>query len=354
MAMEQAHRRRSIRLDGYDYTQAGAYFVTACTQGRRRVFGTVINGRMALNDAGRMVQTVWDELPAHYPGVGIDAFVVMPDHIHGIVRLFPPSVGAARPPSVGAGPCACPSSGDGDGNGEGQARGPAPTMSLPDVVHRFKTLTTKRYVDGVMQCGWPRFPGRLWQRNYYEAIVRDNAALANIRAYIRNNPAHEDVRRYGEPRFSVGNRALLDLPLTAFLASRGPGRIDVRTALGNAACVVSGFLSPLERAVFGACLAEGKPMVQVLARGLPAGFPPPVQRAITAGRLLVISPFPETETRFSAPQAAWCNQYVLQMAQTTVIGQVTPGGMLACLLADVPRDTAVTFLGQAQARDAWR
>ena len=95
MAEERVHQRRSIRLDGYDYTQAGAYFVTACAERRRRVFGTLVSGRMALNDAGRMVQTVWDELPAHYPGVGIDAFVVMPDHIHGIVI-------------VGAGPRACP------------------------------------------------------------------------------------------------------------------------------------------------------------------------------------------------------------------------------------------------------
>ncbi len=219
---------------------------------------------MALNDAGQMVRTVWDELPAHYPGVGIDAFVVMPDHIHGIVRL------------------------------EGRARGPAPTISLPDVVHWLKTLTTKRYVDGVTRCGWPRFPGRLWQRNYYETIVRTGTALANIRAYIRNNPAHGDVLRYGEPRFQVGNRALLDLPLTAFLASRGMGQIDAGTALCDAACVVSGFLSPLERTVFAWCLASGKPMVQVLARGIPAVFPAPVQRAIAAGRRLVISPFPAT------------------------------------------------------------
>ena len=212
MALE--FHRRSIRLRGYDYTRQGAYFVTVCTQGRRRLFGTVVNGRMALNDAGRMVQTVWNELPAHYPGVAIDAFVVMPDHIHGVVWLCDP---------VGAGPRACPVVG-GNGGGEGQAQGPAPTtkpMSLPDVVHRIKTLATKRYIDGVSQCGWPRFPGKMWQRNYYEIIVRDPRALANIRAYIRDNPAQCDIVRYGEPRIMVGNRALLDLPKTAFLASRG-------------------------------------------------------------------------------------------------------------------------------------
>lgn len=345
MAVEAGHRR-SIRLRGYDYTRRGAYFVTVCTQDRRRLFGTVVNGRMVLNDAGRMVKTVWDELPGHYPGVDVDEFVVMPDHIHGVVRLT----------GVGAGPCACPAcdgvgfAGDGV---VGQARGPAPTMSLPDVVHRFKTLTTKRYIDGVAQGGWPRFPGKLWQRNYYEIIVRNDTALANIRAYIRDNPAHWDVRRYGEPQFAVGNRALLTMPMTAFLASRGavgagpcacPAAAWEGQARGPAHTVVSGFLSPMERAVFEACLADGTPMVQVLARGLPAAFPPRVQHAIDAGRLLVITPFPPEVTGFSTPRAAWCNQYVLHAACEVVIGQLAPDGMLACLLADLPDDKPVTVL----------
>ena len=369
MAGEAGHRR-SVRVRGYDYPRRGAYFVTVCTQDRRRLFGTVVNGRMVLNDAGRMVKTVWDELPGHYSGVDVDEFVVMPDHIHGVVRLTGVGAGPCACPAcdgvgfagdgvvtgVGAGPCACPAcdgvgfAGDGV---VGQARGPAPTMSLPDVVHRFKTLTTKRYIDGVAQGGWPRFPGKLWQRNYYEIIVRNDTALANIRAYIRDNPAHWDVRRYGEPQFAVGNRALLTMPMTAFLASRGavgagpcacPAAAWEGQAQGPAHTVVSGFLSPMERAVFEACLADGTPMVQVLARGLPAAFPPRVQHAIDAGRLLVITPFPPEVTGFSTPRAAWCNQYVLHAACEVVIGQLAPDGMLACLLADLPDDKPVTVL----------
>ncbi len=339
--MAAEFHRRSIRLRGYDYTRQGAYFVTFCTQERRRLFGTVVNGRMALNDAGRMVQTVWNELPAHYPGVVADAFVVMPDHFHGVVRL------------VGAGPRACPSVAEnGQARGpveqNGQARGPAPTMSLPDVVHRIKTLTTKRYIDGVMQCGWPRFPGKLWQRNYYEIIVRGDRALANIRAYIHDNPAHWDVVRYGEPRFMVGNRALLDLPKTAFLASRGPVGAGPRACPIDTApaCIISGFLSPMERTMFDACFTAGTPMIQVLARGLPAAFAPRVQRTIDAGRLLVMTPFPETEVRFSAPRAAWCNQYLLHVADAIVIGQLAQDGMHACLLADLPGDKPVTVLNR--------
>ena len=85
------HHRRSIRLKGYNYTQPGAYFVTICTKNRACLVGEAVDGKMLLNDAGRMVQTVWDEMPVHYVGVAINTFVVMPNHIHGIVVL----VGAA-------------------------------------------------------------------------------------------------------------------------------------------------------------------------------------------------------------------------------------------------------------------
>jgi putative transposase len=171
------HHRRSIRLRGYDYTQPGAYFVTICTQNRAYLFGQMVDGEMVLSDGGRMVQTVWDEMPVHYEGVAIETFIVMPNHIHGIIVLVGAATGG-RPPS-------------------GQAQGPAPTIgiSLPDVVQRFKTMTTKRYVDGVRQRRWPPFPGRLWQRGYYEHIIRDEESLDRIRQYIDDNPAQWELDR---------------------------------------------------------------------------------------------------------------------------------------------------------------
>jgi hypothetical protein len=105
--------RRSIRLQGYDYSQAGAYFVTICAQNRECLFGDIADGEMRLNDAGQMVQTVWDEIPAHYPGIDIDAFVVMPNHIHGIIVI------------VRAAPCGRPE--QGQPRGDGQPQGGAPT-----------------------------------------------------------------------------------------------------------------------------------------------------------------------------------------------------------------------------------
>lgn len=173
--------RRSIRLRDYDYAKGGAYFVTFVIQDRKCLFGTIAGGQILPNDAGRMVQTVWDSLPSHYAGVESDAFVVMPNHIHGIISL------------VGTEPCARSAE-------KGQPQGVAPTMdrtalSLPDVVHRFKTSTTKRYVDGVKQLGWRGFSGRLWQRNYFEHVIRSEDSLTRIRLYILDNPARWEFDR---------------------------------------------------------------------------------------------------------------------------------------------------------------
>lgn len=177
------HHRRSIRLKGFDYSSVGAYFVTVCVQGRRGLFGELVDGKMHLSPAGEMVLEVWNQMPEHYPGVGTDAFVGMPNHIHGIIVLG----------NVGAAPRGRPDPRGRAGVG-GQAQGPAPTgLTLPDVVHRFKTLTTSRYVRGVKESGWPPFDKRLWQRNYYERVIRDEDELRAIREYIVHNPLGSDT-----------------------------------------------------------------------------------------------------------------------------------------------------------------
>lgn len=215
------HHRRSIRLQGYDYSRAGAYFITICTQNREDQFGNIIVGagpcacpEMILNQPGTMIQTIWNEIPFHYTGTEIDEFIVMPNHIHGIIVIS----------AVGADPSACPDPVQPHGcpdpviNGaprqkNGQARGPAPTgnmgtLSLGDIVHRFKTMTTKRYADGVKQLGWQSFPGKLCQRNYWEHIIRDEMELNRIREYIHNNPTQWQSDRLN-PHRSVNPQWLL-------------------------------------------------------------------------------------------------------------------------------------------------
>ncbi len=146
------HNRRSIRLKGYDYSRAGAYFVTICAQNNGEcLFGDIVGGEMVLNDAGRVVQAVWDDLPNHYVGVELDQYVIMPNHFHGIVVLGGP-VGPKR-------------------------------HGLPEIIRGFKTFSSRRI--NAMR----RTPGtRVWQRNYYERIIRDDGSMHRIRKYIADNP----------------------------------------------------------------------------------------------------------------------------------------------------------------------
>ena len=210
------HHRRSIRLKGYDYAQPGAYFVTVCTQNRRCVFGEITDGTMQANETGRMVHAVWEEIPRHYPA-DIDAFVVMPNHIHGIILLnqVPPLGTTPRgrhvAPNVGATPCGRP-------RGHEQAQWPASTLGLPDVVHRFKSLTTTRYQQGVVKSGWPPFGERLWQRNYYEHVVRNDEDMGRIREYIANNPI-----RWTEDRVQSGVHYLEPNPKRQVIRCRKSG-----------------------------------------------------------------------------------------------------------------------------------
>lgn len=168
MKYDQAkHHRRSIRLKGYDYSQSGAYFVTICINKGLHTLGKIHNSQIFPSEPGQMVQNVWDELPLHYPGVAVDAFVLMPDHVHGIIVLINDNTVGALSPCLSR---------------------PHKPMTLGDVVHRFKSLTTTKYRHGVTELGWTPFPKRFWQRNYYERIIRDEKSCDEIRGYILNNP----------------------------------------------------------------------------------------------------------------------------------------------------------------------
>ena len=168
------HRRRSTRLRGYDYSQPGAYFVTICTQDRAALFGEIKDGEMRLNDAGRMVERWWVDLANKFQSVKIDKYVVMPNHFDGIVSI------------VGADLGVCPGAGARNSSGEKGAHVGAP---LPQIIQWFKSMTTNEYIRGVRRLGWPAFSGKLWQRGYYDHIIRSDQALDRIREYIVNNPA---------------------------------------------------------------------------------------------------------------------------------------------------------------------
>ena len=164
---------------------------------------------MIINAAGEMLAEIWCELPKFYHGIRIDQFQIMPNHVHGIIVI------------VGDGPCAVPKYGiTDDGRPQGVAptgngcirvvgdgpcavpkgpcavpKGPCaiPTLSLSDVVHRFKTLTTRLYIQGVKKEGWEPFDTKFWQRSFFEHVIRNEKSLNKIRAYIRDNPLNWEL-----------------------------------------------------------------------------------------------------------------------------------------------------------------
>ncbi len=170
------HHRRSIHLRGYDYTQAGAYFVTIVTRNRECLFGAIVDGEMRLNEAGQKVAECWDALPAHFPNVELDAFVVMPNHVHGIVVIADDAdaVGAQDVRATHASPLREPE----------RPRGPA-RKSIGAIIGSFKSAATKRINASRDTAGAP-----LWHRNYYEHIIRNEKSLSAIRDYIAGNPAN--------------------------------------------------------------------------------------------------------------------------------------------------------------------
>jgi len=321
----ERHHRRSIRLRGYDYRAVGAYFITIVAQDRACLFGEVVEGAMRLNDAGRMVERWWLELNCRFPHVLTDAYVVMPNHFHGIVVIHSPPPDTTAPPDVGADLRVCPDSMGAHGVGadlrvrpntrvcpdsggahagaplqrvrpdstgtpdvgadlrvcpdsmgahgvgadlrvrpntrvcpdSGGAHAGAPLQRvrpdstgtpdvgadlrvcpdsmgahgvgadlrvrpntrvcpdsggahtgapLPTIVQWFKTMTTNEYIRMVKHAGWTPFQGRLWQRNYYEHIIRNERALERIRDYILTNPLHWHLDR--ENTHAIGINSL--------------------------------------------------------------------------------------------------------------------------------------------------
>jgi putative transposase len=205
------HHRRSIRLPNHDYSSSGGYFVTLCAQDRECLFGEVTtDGEVSLNGAGQMVERWWVELERKFPGVRVDAYVIMPNHFHGIVeidvgaglvgadlvgadlRVCPDPNAAENVESVGADLRVCPdpnAADSGTGGAYGKEQGAHAGAPLHSIVQWFKTMTTNEYIRNVKDGKWPPFNRRVWQRNYYERVIRHESEWERITQYIAENPA---------------------------------------------------------------------------------------------------------------------------------------------------------------------
>ncbi len=169
VGMEQSGlpRRRSPRLQDYDYSSAGAYFVTICAHEHMHLFGEVAEGLMVLSLAGAIAQDQWFVLPRRFPLVQLDEFVVMPNHVHGILVMTEPDSQSASTHSK-------------------------PTVS--QVIGAYKSLVVK-CVWGDPRLSWNRnMP--IWQRSFHDHIIRDDRDLAMIRGYIAGNALKWSYDRY--------------------------------------------------------------------------------------------------------------------------------------------------------------
>lgn len=177
------HHRRSIRLKGYDYSEAGAYYVTIVAWHRECLFGEVVNGEMVLNDMGKIVKWEWMEIPKRLSFIVLGAFIVMPNHFHGIL-FFHETVGATRQglTNTRSGNVSLPNMTIDGIVGSPLPRGPQP-KSLGAIMSQFKSRVTKRLWKIPALKGTP-----IWQRNYYEHVIRNEKDLKNKTDYIKANP----------------------------------------------------------------------------------------------------------------------------------------------------------------------
>jgi putative transposase len=185
----ERYHRRSVRLKGYDYASPGAYLVTICAAERKCLFGQVVTDAMRPNAWGDVVAACWNQIPAHFPNVRLDAFVLMPNHLHGILIIENATDGrgttsprardyASRAPTIDP------------VDSTGQRFGVLTAQSLPTVIRSFKAAVTQR-----VRALASKPDLQIWQRNYHEHVIRNEESLNEIRRYIQQNPLRWSLDR---------------------------------------------------------------------------------------------------------------------------------------------------------------
>ncbi len=327
----EIHHRRSIRLKGHDYAGGGVYFVTICTH---RDAGEIFAGPVAKE----VVSRVWQDMPNSAVGASLVGaqglvsalspergthegsrgegthegsrekgthegsrekgthegcpYVVMPDHFHALVRM---------------------------------RRG---ALALGDVIGAFKSLVVHEYIAGVKAGRLPRFSGKIWHRNYYEAIVRTPEAAEKIAEYIRMNP-WRCVTDFGDGLRGIGNPALWNQPKLGVLCSRNAPRPE---SIPTATAYLGGFHSPMEKAILDRLLELKKPLIWCPAWGLDrSAFAPGVREALEQNRMLILEMRNRDGDLAAAEQR---NAFVIDNAESLWLPHVTPDGMLDRLIKE--------------------
>lgn len=328
--------RKSLRGETINY-RWGWFFVSFNVAENKSVFGAIAGESVSLNELGRRVADAIADMPKFYPEVKLDEYVVMPNHVHFIIKI--------------------------------EDRPTNDKMHLGRIVRKLKTFTATIYrkmkaageicdfgIDG------------LWQSDFWEVIVTNHDQLEAYRRYIRNNPKKWTRDRFGPvTAHSLGNLALLDRSLVAYVASEGNnrstpeklwsrpisrGKTYASDASGTRIAengqptaprppVISTFTSPSERLVLRKILTAKRPFVKVFPGGIPSAgeLPSEIKLALDENRSLLLSPV-ETGAGLNKQRANWCNEYILRNASEVWVGHLRPGGSLEALTKAIrPCDT---------------
>ena len=320
------YRRPQLRNGNINYSY-GWFFVTFQVAENKSELGAIVGESCVLNALGERVKALIETLGDFNPEVFVDAFVVMPNHVHLILKL------------------------------ERGATAPHPANNLGRIIGKLKSLAAREY-RLLKEAGMARDIGsKLWQANYWEKIVTNHQQLEAIRAYIANNPKNWSADRFGPvTTYSKGNLELLNEPFVAFVASqeaRGDalaprllerGAVTPRPAPREYAGhdgpaprpVISTFTSPQEREVLRRLLAKRRRFIAVYPGGIPAVLPREIAAAVEAGEALLLSPV-ASGTGVNKQRAVWCNEYVVKRAKQIWCGDIKPGGTLESILKEVRR-----------------
>ena len=335
---EKKHRPM-LRNANIDYSH-GTFFVTIQAAFNKTIFGAIVGEKSVLNELGNAIQESLQSLGERYPGTEVIEFIVMPNHVHILLRL-------AR-------------------------RHDNHKHQLGYVIGRFKSWIAKIYRDILAQGQVVDVGQTPWQRDYWDKLVTTEEQLEGYRRYIRQNPAKWTRDRFGAvTAHSFGEIGLLNARLIGFVASQGAWAEELNPrllwrkagpetrhpdlimnaaahqpiaaacqpdlAMNAAACqhdpIISTFTSAQERAVLSKLLTKGRRFVRIYPGGIPPleMLEPEVAKACKAGNALLISPVP-AGTGINKQRAVWCNEYVLKNAAEVWAGAITPGHTLESLV----------------------
>ena len=326
------YRRPQLRNSGVNY-RYGWFFVTFQVAKNKTELGAIVGEKCVLNPLGEAVEALIVTLGKYNPEVYVDSHVVMPNHVHLILKI------EDRP--------------DNDEH------------HLGKIMRKLKSLAAREYRLLKEQGLAPDIGSSLWQENYWEKIITSHDQLEKTRRYIADNPKNWSVDRFGPvTSHSLGNLELLNEPFEAFVASQdaptsdgtgliprlisgsggvappisGCGAVAPREWAGrdgpapqDKPPIISTFTSHQEREALRRILAKGQQFIAIYPGGIPAVPPPQIAAAVENGTALLLSPVP-SGTGVNKQRAVWCNEYAIRHASRIWCGHITPGGTLQSIL----------------------